>query len=160
MLDVVFCTVNYKIIFYACIKCSVKEETSCWSAQLNRQSWTHLSVHPTCLRLLELKNSHYTRRMAHFVQAYITHVVLSYPLLCHTIQAPQLTICSGHEPFQTLVEEEQRREWTDNPWSGQGLLSQWSRVFAHISWLLPGCLLTAISTMYSSQAHVGQLWTA
>lgn len=55
------------------------------------------------------------------------------------------------------VEERVDRE---NPWSGQGLLSQWSWVLAHISWLLPGCLLTAISRLYSFKALVGHLWPA
>lgn len=55
------------------------------------------------------------------------------------------------------VEERVDRE---NPWSGQGLLSQWSWVLAHISWLLPGSLLTAISRPYSFKALVGLLWTA
>lgn len=51
-------------------------------------------------------------------------------------------------------------EWTENPWSGQGLLSQWSRVLAHISCLLPGCLRSAISTLYSFKVLVGHLWPA
>lgn len=49
------------------------------------------------------------------------------------------------------VEESMDRE---NPWSGLGLLSLWSWVLAHISWLLPGCLLSAISRPY----HLKQLW--
>lgn len=95
--------------------------------------------------------------MVHFVDPSIAHVALSYPLLCHKIQKPQLTICPGPEPLQTWAGERRRREWTDNPWSGQGLLSQWSRVLAHISWLLPGCLLTAISTLYSFMGTCGSL---
>lgn len=53
--------------------------------------------------------------------------------------------------------EAEERVDRENPRSGQGLLSQWSWVLAHISWL-PGCLLTAISRLYSFKALVGHLW--
>lgn len=47
----------------------------------------------------------------------------------------------------------------ENPWSGPGLLSRWSWVLAHISWL-PGCLLTAINRPCSFKALAGHLWPA
>ena len=47
----------------------------------------------------------------------------------------------------------------ENPWSGPGLLSRWSWVLAHISWL-PGCLLTAISRPCSFKPLAGHLWPA